>query len=330
MCSRACLQGGWFLFVGPLCACLASGRWWCRWTLPAASAALRLPARFQTANSHRRRHAAAPVLSSCSQYLAAYFLVLDLYDLRVSNGTWYAGSDHEQLRELLRTCFASKWMLLPLGQAFKDCIYPMACTVKSECMCITLKTFVHRPTMQGCDGDGCRSRSFEPLRSTAVAVDFQKLRVQAERPLCPSECCHCGSVWLGMLYRDKAVAEQQADHLAKAAGQRLRYSAFRLGHPHASTVTQRMRCASQRRAPAPCAQACHARLRRRCACTAARESRRDAGRQASLARGRPPTRAGRPRRSWRARTRATRVACRARWRWSCGKTWSTAAPPAMS
>ncbi len=61
----------------------------------------------------------------------------------------------------------------------------MACTVKSECICITLKTFVHRSTTQGCNGDGCRSRSFEPLRSTAVAVDFQKLRIQAERPLCP-------------------------------------------------------------------------------------------------------------------------------------------------
>ncbi|KAK9824829.1 hypothetical protein WJX81_003431 [Elliptochloris bilobata] len=33
---------------------------------------------------------------------------------------------------------------------------------------------------QRCDGDGCRSRTFEPLRSTAVAVDFQKLRIQEQ------------------------------------------------------------------------------------------------------------------------------------------------------
>lgn len=33
--------------------------------------------------------------------------------------------------------------------------------------------------LQRCDGEGCRSRAFEPMRSTAVAVDFQKLRIQA-------------------------------------------------------------------------------------------------------------------------------------------------------
>lgn len=39
---------------------------------------------------------------------------------------------------------------------------------------------------QSCDGDGCRSRTFEPQRSAAVAVDFQKLRLQARsRPLSP-------------------------------------------------------------------------------------------------------------------------------------------------
>ena len=36
--------------------------------------------------------------------------------------------------------------------------------------------------LQSCNGDGCRSRTFEPQRSTAVAVDFQKLRLQARSP----------------------------------------------------------------------------------------------------------------------------------------------------
>lgn len=44
---------------------------------------------------------------------------------------------------------------------------------------------------QSCNGVGCRSRTFEPQRSTAVAVDYQKLRLQARSP-----SLHPALLWL--------------------------------------------------------------------------------------------------------------------------------------